>query len=160
MRRRIFVLVWPAVSCRKRTRFVPRPKWGCATKNVGSATRRNQFQVLGWQPTGQYFLRYGHSSECPLSPCRAFVCEHAGRMPLTRMQSVVAWAHRSGSLLLVCHGIGMNPGSEGSLFNSVAPPSVVRSHHLHTRNEAEIRVRSSAEQGIRSQVTELNRSAL
>ncbi len=85
----------------------------------------------------------GHSSECPLSPCRAFVCEHAGRMPLTRMQSVVAWAHRTGSLFLVCHGIGMDPGREWSLFNFVAPPSVLRSHHLHTRNEAEIQVRSS-----------------
>ena len=81
-------------------------------------------------------------------------------MPLTRMQSVVAWAHRSGSLLLVCHGIGMNPGSEGSLFTFVAPPSVARSHHLHTRNEAGMQVRLSAKQGIRSSVTELLGSAL
>ena len=148
------------MSWRKRTRFGPRPKWGYATENVGSARRRNQFQVLGWQPTGQYFLRYGHPSECPLSPCRAFVCEHAGRMPLTPIQSVVAWAHRSGSLLLVCHGMWMNPGSEGHLFNLVVPPSVVRSYHLHTRNEADMRVRLSANQGIRSSVTELLGSAL
>lgn len=76
------------------------------------------------------------------------------------MQSVVAWAHRSGSLLLVCHGIGMNPGSEGSLYNFVAPQSVARSHHLHTRNEAESELLLSAKQGIRSSVTELLGSAL
>ena len=148
------------VSRRKRLRFGPWSQWRYALESIGSAIRRNQFRVLGWQPTGQYFLRYGHSSECPLSPCRAFVCEHAGRMPLTRMQSVVAWAHRSGSLLLVCHGIGMNPGSEGSLYNFVAPPSVARSHHLHTRNEAESELLLSAKQGIRSSVTELLGSAL
>ena len=76
------------------------------------------------------------------------------------MQSVVAWAHRSGSLLLVCHGIGMNPGSEGSLYNFVAPQSVARSHHLHTLNEAESELLLSAKQGIRSSVTELLGSAL
>ncbi len=148
------------MSCRKRARFGPRPKWGYTTETIGSATRRNQFQVLGRQPTGQYFLRYGHSSECPLSPCTAFVCERTGRMPPTLMQSVEAWAHRSGSLLLVCHGIWMNRGPEGSLFNFLAPPSVVRSHHLHTPNETEMHVRSSAEQGIRTSVTELLGSAL
>ncbi len=126
-------------------------------ESIGSAIRRNQFRVVGWQPTGQYFLRYGHSAECPL---RAFVCEHAGRMPLTRIQSVVAWAHRPGSLLLVCHGIGMNPGSEGSPYNFVAPQSVARFHHWHTRNEAESELLLSAKQGIRSSVTELLGSAL
>jgi hypothetical protein len=73
---------------------------------------------------------------------------------------VVAWAHRSGSLLLVCHGIGMNPGSEGSLYNFMASQSVARSHHLHTRNEAESELLLSAKQGIRSSVTELLVSAL
>ena len=73
---------------------------------------------------------------------------------------LAAWAHRSGSLLLVCHGMWMNPGSEGHLFNLVVPPSVVRSYHLHTRNEADMRVRPSANQGIRSSVTELLGAAL
>ncbi len=45
-----------------------------------------------------------------------------------------------------------NKSSEASLCNCTAPPSVVRSQHLHTRDEAEIEVRPSAKQGIRNSV--------
>ncbi len=125
---------------------------------IGHTTKSIPGPKLATNRSVLFALR--HSSECPLSPCRAFVCEHAGRMPLTWMQSVVVWAHLSGSLLLVCHGIGMNPGSEGSLFNDEPRSVSVPSHHLHTRNEAGMQVRPSAKQGIRSSVTELLGSAL
>ncbi len=116
------------------TRSIPGPR--LATNRSALFALRAFFRVLSFTVHG-------------------FVCEHAGRMPLTRLQSVVAWAHRSGSLLLVCHGIGIYPASEGSLFNCVAQPSVVRPHHLYTRNEADMQVRPSAKQGMRSYVTEL-----